>query len=74
MSFFTSTGLRPASRSNAMVFCTVSALVFSFWITSTSGTRCGGFQKCVPITRSRCFSLAPIAVEGMAELLLARIV
>ena len=57
-----------------MVLRTVSSLVASFWITSTSGTRCGGFQKCVPTTRSRCLSLAPISVEGMAELLLARIV
>ena len=60
MSFFTCTGLRPASRSSAMVRRTVSALVFSFWITSTSGTRCGGFQKCVPTTRSRCLSFSPI--------------
>ena len=53
---------------------TVSSLVFSFCVTSTSGTRCGGFQKCVPTTRSRCLSFSPIRVEGMAELLLARIV
>ena len=57
-----------------MVLRTVSSLVQSFWITSTSGTRCGGFQKCVPTTRSRCLSLRPISVEGMAELLLARMV
>ena len=74
MSFFTCTGLRPASRNSAMVLATVSSLVFSFCVTSTSGTRCGGFQKCVPTTRSRCLSFSPIRVEGMAELLLARIV
>jgi hypothetical protein len=74
MSFFTCTGFRPASRSSVMVLATVASLVFSFCVTSTSGTRCGGFQKCVPTTRSRCLSFSPIRVEGMAELLLARMV
>ena len=57
-----------------MVRVTTSGVVHSFWITSTSGTRCGGFQKCVPTTRSRCLRKRAISVVGMAELLLARIV
>src|SRR5262249_21941860 len=41
MSFLTCTGSRPAPRRRSMVFCTVSSLVASFWMTSTSGTKCG---------------------------------
>ncbi len=57
-----------------MVARTVASDVHSVWITSTSGTRCGGFQKCVPTTRSRCLRFLPISVEGMADELLARMV
>ena len=70
----TCTGVLPASRSKSMVARTTASLVFSFWMTSTSGTKCGGFQKCVPMTRSRCLRSRPISVVGIAELLLARIV
>ena len=74
MSLRTCTGFRPAPAINAMVRATTSSAVASFWMTSTSRTRCGGFQKCAPTTRPRCLRWRPISVVGSAELLLARIV
>ena len=71
MSLRTCTGVLPAARRRSMVRATTASLVCSFWITSTSGTRCGGLKKCVPSTRSRRRRCFPISVERMAELLLA---
>ena len=43
-----------------MLRAITASLVFSVWTTSTRGTRCGGFQKCVPTTRSRCLVTADL--------------
>ena len=43
-------------------------------ITSTSGTRNGGFHQCVPSARSRCCRPCMISVIGITEVLLARMV
>ncbi len=57
-----------------MVHSMVCSEVHCVPITSTSGTRNGGFHQCVPSARSRWVSPLMIAVIGMTEVLLARIV
>ena len=56
-----------------MVQATTSGEVHCVSITSTSGTRNGGFHQCVPSARSRFFNPSMIEVIGMTDVLLARI-
>ena len=52
--------------------CATSGAVSSPLITSTSRMRVGGLKKCIPTTRSGCFSPAAIAVTDSDEVLVAR--
>ena len=52
---------------------TVSCEVCSPGITSIIGIRCGGFDQCMPTTRSGCLVTAAIFVIGIPEVFEARI-
>ena len=52
-SFFTCAGILPASACSFMVKSIAAGEVHCVPITSTSGTRNGGFHQCVPSARSR---------------------
>ena len=56
-SFLQSMGCLPTRRSRSMVRSTTAGSTCSVRTTSTSGIRYGGFQKCVPTTRSLCARL-----------------
>ena len=57
-----------------MVQATACGDVHCVSITSTSGTRNGGFHQWVPSARSRLFKPCMIAVIGITDVLLARMV
>ena len=57
-----------------MVQATVCGEVHSVAMTSTSGTKNGGFHQCVPSARSRLLRPCMIDVIGITEVLLARMV
>ena len=73
-SFLQSMGCLPTRRRRSMVRSTTAGSTCSVRTTSTSGIRYGGFQKCVPTTRSLCAALSPIWVMLMTEVLVHRMV
>ena len=73
-SFFTCAGILPASACSFMVKSIAAGEVHCVPITSTSGTRNGGFHQCVPSARSRSRRPCMISVIGITEVLLARMV
>ena len=73
-SFFTCAGFFPAASCNCIVHATAWDEVHCVSITSTSGTRNGGFHQWVPSARSRLFNPCMIEVIGITDVLLARIV
>ena len=57
-------GSLPASRSTSHTHSVMSTRVCLLAHTSTSGISCGGYQKCVAITRSGCATSAISALAG----------
>ncbi len=69
-----STGSRVMRRPSAIMASVTDCAVRNPGITSTSRISGTGLKKCMPPTRSGCFSLEAIAVMGMDDVLEARIV
>src|SRR6516165_3681417 len=64
-SFLTCAGFLPAAACNFMTASIVCRIVHCVSITSTSGTRYGGFHQCLPSARSRRSSASMILLIGM---------
>ena len=71
MSCRTRIGRLPSLRHTSINVSAVSSDVCSPRVTSTRGTMCGGFQKCIPATRSGRRVALPIAVMDSPDVLVA---
>ena len=70
----TLTGVLPNCSARAFTAAKVSSLVAKPLITSTNFITGAGLKKCIPITLSARFVVAPTAVTGKEDVFVPRIV